>query len=58
MFKKLITNIATKSAIRIVLTLLVGIFIGVKFPEGTKVVCTIAEVLQTDIDLCENATLQ
>jgi fucose permease len=50
---KLIEKIAVKSAIRVILTLLVGFFVGIKFPEGVKIACTVAGVTGTEIELCE-----
>lgn len=46
----------TGSIIRVVLTLLVGIFIGLKFPEGVKLTCTLADTLDVAITLCEDQT--
>jgi hypothetical protein len=49
MFSKLLT----KSALRVILTLLVGIFIGFKFPEGVKITCTVSNILDVPVELCE-----
>jgi hypothetical protein len=58
MVKSLMTKIATKSALRVILTLLVGIFVGIKFPEGVEITCTIADIIGTDVELCDDAALQ
>jgi uncharacterized membrane protein len=58
MFKKTFEKIAVSSALRVILTLLVGIFIGVKFPEGVQITCTVADILNVEVSLCENGTLQ
>jgi len=49
----IIDKLLTKSAIRVILTLLVGVFIGIKFPEGKQVTCTVADVLNVNIQQCE-----
>lgn len=49
---KIIENIVATSVIRVILTLAVGIFIGIKFPEGVKITCTLAETLNQNIELC------
>jgi fucose permease len=51
--KKLLEKVVTKSALRVILTLLVGLFIGIKFPEGVKIACTVAEITSIEIELCE-----
>jgi hypothetical protein len=46
-------RIAVKSAIRVILTLTIGVFVGIKFPEGVDIACQVAETLDYQIDLCE-----
>lgn len=48
MLKKLITS----SAIRVILSLLVGLFIGLKMPEAVDITCKVAEVLNTPVENC------
>lgn len=52
MLSKIGEKILTKSAIRVLLTLLVGLFIGIKFPEGVQVACTVADILAVKIESC------
>jgi fucose permease len=56
--KSLLVGIASKSAIRVILTLLVGIFIGIKFPEGVQIACTVADVIGSEVELCDDASVQ
>ena len=58
MFEGTLQRIAFSSGLRVILTLLVGVFIGMKFPEGVQVACTVAEVLAVEVDLCTDGTMQ
>jgi hypothetical protein len=55
--KKMLEKVAYNSAIRVILSLFVGLFVGLKFPEGVQVACTVADVLAIEIDLCKNASM-
>lgn len=48
----MLKSVLTNSALRVILTLLVGLFIGLKAPEGVKLICTISEVLAVHIEQC------
>lgn len=50
----MLQKLLTKSAVRVILALLVGLFIGIKFPEGVTVTCTVAQVLDVEIEQCQN----
>jgi hypothetical protein len=49
----MLKNLLTKQAIRVILSLLVGLFIGLKSPEAVDLVCTVADVLSVDVQQCE-----
>lgn len=48
----ILETLATKSAIRVVLTLLVALFIAIKFPQGVQVACSMANALEVKIQAC------
>jgi hypothetical protein len=58
MISKILEKVATRSAIRVVITLLVGVFVGIKFPEGVQVACSIADVMGVEVELCDDALMQ
>jgi hypothetical protein len=58
MIKSFIDKFVTRSVIRVVLALLVALFIAVKFPEGVEVACSIADVLQYDVEACNGEVSQ
>ena len=49
---KIFEKIAFNSALRVALVLLVALFIAIKFPEGVKIACSMAEVLAVQVDAC------
>lgn len=53
MFDKIIAKLLTRSALRVIFSLLVGLFIGLKIPEGAEITCTIADILQVEVEACE-----
>ena len=58
MIQSTLEKIAVNSALRVILTLLIGFFVGIKFPEGIQIACAIAEATSTEVELCTNGTLQ
>ena len=50
--RKLWEKISYKSALRVALVLLVAFFIAIKFPEGVKVACSMADVLAVKVEAC------
>lgn len=49
MFNKLMT----KTALKVILTLVIGTFIAIKSPEGVQIACAVAEVLEVSVDACK-----
>jgi hypothetical protein len=52
MFDKFIQKILTRSALRVVLSLALGVVVGFKIDGGQEVVCAIADVLSVTIEKC------
>ena len=53
MFDKIIQKILTKSALRIVLSLALGVVVGLKIDGGEEVVCAIADALSIVVENCK-----
>jgi hypothetical protein len=53
MFDKFIQKLLTKSALRIVLSLALGIVVGFKIEGGEEVVCAIANALSVVVENCK-----
>jgi hypothetical protein len=49
MFEKLLT----RSALRVILSLIVGLAAGLKMPELGDIACKIAEVLEVSVGVCQ-----
>lgn len=58
MLDNLLEKIAVKSALRVAVILLVALFVALKFPEGIKVTCSMAEVLNIEVQTCTNIDKQ
>ena len=53
MFDKIVSKILTRSALRVVLTLALGVVVGLKIDGGAEVVCAIADALSITVDNCK-----
>jgi len=49
MFEKLLT----RSALRVILSLIVGLAAGLKMPEAVDIACSVADTLQISITGCK-----
>jgi len=49
MFEKLLT----RSALRVILSLIVGLAAGLKMPEAADIACSIANTLQINLEACK-----
>jgi len=53
MFDKIISKILTRSALRIVLSLALGVVVGFKVDNGAEVICAIADALSVIVEGCQ-----
>jgi lipopolysaccharide/colanic/teichoic acid biosynthesis glycosyltransferase len=51
-FQRFFDRVAVRTGLKVILTLLVAAFFAIKFPEGVKIACTIAETLEITINQC------
>jgi hypothetical protein len=52
MFDKFIAKLLSRSAIRVVLSLALGLVIGLKIDGGAEVICAVADVLSVAVQGC------
>lgn len=50
--KTMLERILTKSALRVILSLAIGVAIGLKSPEAVDVLCSVANVLDVSVEMC------
>jgi hypothetical protein len=48
MFEKLLT----RSALRVLLSVIVGLALGLKMPELATIACNVADILQVSVEAC------
>jgi hypothetical protein len=48
----MLERILTKSALRVILSLAIGVAIGLKSPEAVDVLCSVANVLDVSVEMC------